>query len=212
VITQHKLKRVALVNDFDLVLRGLAGMLDPFRDRLRVVELDVGTQPQQCVDVALFDTYGHPRNGVDRVRALADDSRVGVVAVYTWAITAEQCQAAVNAGARGVIAKSEPAEGLVHALLAVDAGELVVSPNFRRPHGYTWPGHDLGLTARESEVAAFLSEGLSNRDMADALLISEHTVKSHLKAIFQKTGVASRAQAVARIAADPRFRRIRDAG
>ena len=212
MIKQHKLKRVALVNDFDLVLRGLAGMLDPFRDRLRVVELDVGTRPQHCVDVALFDTYGHPHNGIDRVRALTGDPRVGAVVVYTWAITSEQCEAAVNAGARGVIAKSETAEGLVRALLAIDGGELVVSPNFRRPHGYTWPGHDLGLTARESEVAAFLSEGLSNRDMADALLISEHTVKSHLKAIFQKTGVASRAQAVARIAGDPRFRRIRDAG
>ncbi|HTK17645.1 MAG TPA: response regulator transcription factor [Acidimicrobiia bacterium] len=203
---------MALVNDFELVLRGLAGMLDPFRDRLRVVELDVGTRPKQSVDVALFDTYGHPHNGIDRIRALADDPRVGAVVVYTWAITSEQCEAALAAGARGVIAKSEPAEALVRALIAIDGGELVVSPNFRRPHGYTWPGHDLGLTARESEVAAFLSEGMSNRDMADALLISEHTVKSHLKAIFQKTGVASRAQAVARIAADPRFRRVRDVG
>ena len=146
---QHKLKRVALVNDYELVLRGLAEMLDPFRDRLRVVELDVGTQPQHRVDVALFDTYGHPHNGIDRVRELADDPRVGAVVVYTWAITNEQCEAAVAAGARGVIAKSEPAEALVHALLAIDGGELVVSPGFRRPHGYTWPGHDLGLTARE---------------------------------------------------------------
>jgi len=208
-----KLKRVALVNDYELVLRGLAAMLDPFRDRLRVVELDVGTSPEHSVDVALFDTYGHPRNGIDRVRLLANDERVGGVVVYTWAITNEQCEAAIAAGARGVIAKSEPAESLVHSLLKIDEGEVVVSPVFRRPHGYTWPGHDLGLTARESEVAAFLAEGLSNREMADALAISEHTVKSHLKAIFQKTGVASRAQAVARIAGDPRFRRvIRDAG
>jgi DNA-binding NarL/FixJ family response regulator len=212
VIDQHELKRVAVVNDFDLVVRGLAGMLDQFRDRLRVVELDVKTRPHHCVDIALFDTYGHPHNGIDQVSALADDPRVGAVVVYTWAITAEKCEAAVAAGARGVIAKSEPAEALARALIAVDGGELVVSGSFRRPQGYSWPGHDMGLTARESEVAAFLSEGLSNRDMADALLISEHTVKSHLKAIFQKTGVGSRAQAVARIAADPRFRRIRDAG
>ena len=208
----ERLKRVALVNDYELVLRGLAGILDPFRDRLRVVELDVGTSPQQRVDIALFDTYGHPRNGIDRVHALADDPRVSHVVVYTWAITNEQCDAAVEAGARGVLAKSETAEALVHALLAVADGEVVVSPSFRRPHGYTWPGHDIGLTARESEVAAFLSIGLSNREMADALSISEHTVKSHLKAIFVKTGVASRAQAVARIAGDPRFRRIGNTG
>jgi DNA-binding NarL/FixJ family response regulator len=207
-----RLKRVALVNDYELVLRGLAGMLDPFRDRLRVVELDVGVSPQQHVDIALFDTYGHPRNGLDRVRTLTADPRIGEVAVYTWAITSEQCDAALAAGARGVLAKSEPAEALVHALLAIESGEAVVSPSFRKRHGHTWPGHDLGLTARESEVAAFLSIGLSNREMADALSISEHTVKSHLKAIFVKTGVASRAQAVARIAGDPRFRRIGNTG
>jgi NarL family two-component system response regulator LiaR len=206
------LKRVALVNDYEIVLRGLAGMLDPFRDRIRVVELDVGVEPQHRVDVALFDTYGHPHNGIDRVQKLADDPRVGEVVVYTWAITNEQCEAAVAAGARGVIAKSETAENLVHALLAIDKGELFVSTGFRRPQGYTWPGHDIGLTPRESEVAAFLAVGMSNRDMADALSISEHTVKSHLKAIFQKTGVASRAQAVARIANDPRFRRIGNTG
>ena len=62
-----ELKRVALVNDYELVVRGLAAMLDPFRDRVRVVELDVGTNPEHSVDVALFDTYGHPHNGVDRV-------------------------------------------------------------------------------------------------------------------------------------------------
>jgi NarL family two-component system response regulator LiaR len=206
------LKRVALVNDYEIVLRGLAAMLDPFRDRIRVVELDVGVDPKHRVDVALFDTYGHTHNGIDRVRKLADDPRVGEVVVYTWAITSEQCEAVVAAGARGVVSKSESAENLVHALLAIDRGELFVSPNFRRPEGYTWPGHDIGLTPRESEVAAFLAVGMSNREMADALSISEHTVKSHLKAIFQKTGVASRAQAVARIVGDPRFRRIGNTG
>ena len=199
---------VALVNDFELVLRGLAEMLDPFRNRLRVVEIDVRSHPKRRVDVALYDTYGDAANGIDRVRRLAGDPQIGAVVVYTWAITEAQVDAAVAAGARGVIAKSEPAEALAHALLAVDAGEMVVSPAFRRARGGSWPGDDLGLTARESEVAAFLARGLSNRDMAEALSISEHTVKSHLKTIYRKLGVTSRSAAVARIAADPRFRRV----
>ena len=207
-----RLKHVALVNDYELVLRGLAEMLDPFRDRVRVVELDVDKNPQHQVDLALFDTYGHPRNGIDRVRELADDPRVGALVVYTWSIDHQQVEASVAAGARGVLAKSETAEALVHALFAIDGGEVVVSPVFHRPRGYTWPGQDMGLTARESEVAAFLAQGLSNREMAEALSISEHTVKSHLKAIFQKTGVASRAQAVARISDDSGFRRISRTG
>lgn len=205
-------KLVAIVNDFELVVRGLAEMLDPYRQRVRVVELDVGRNPARRVDVALFDTYGHRRNGLDRVRALSADSRVGSVAVYTWSINDEQIEAALAAGARGVIAKSTSAAELADALLAIDSGELVVSPGFRRKSNAPWPGHDLTLTVRESEVAAFLAEGLSNRDIADALFISEHTVKSHLKAIFQKTGVTSRAQAVARISDSSSFRRMSRSG
>ena len=208
-----ELKRVALVNDYELVLRGLAALLDPFRDRIRVVELDIGhSVPHAPVDIALFDTYGHPHNGLDRVRELADDRpRVGAVVVYTWAITNEQCEAVVAAGARGVIAKSEPAEALVHALLAIDEGEMVVSPAFGARTAT--PGPATTSASRRGERGGGIPrEGLSNREMADALSISEHTVKSHLKAIFQKTGVASRAQAVARIAGDPGFRRIRNTG
>lgn len=204
--------RVAVVNDFELIVRGVAEMLAPFRDRVLVVELDVGTNPASRVDIALFDTYGHARSGVDRVRSLATDPRVGAVAVYTWILPPGQVDAVLTAGARGVLSKSTPADTLVDALTAIDVGDIVVSPVFSRPRERIWPGHDLGLTVRESEVAAFLAEGLSNHEIADALYISEHTVKSHLKAIFQKTGAASRTQVIARLAADPNFRRIRRAG
>jgi DNA-binding NarL/FixJ family response regulator len=207
----HRL-RVAVVNDFELIVRGVAGMLSPFHDRVRVVELVVGNNPKHRVDIALFDTYGHPRGGVDRVRSLASDPRVGTVVAYTWSLPPGQLDAVLAAGARGVLSKSTPAQALVDILVAIDAGEILVSPAFRRRHECGWPGHDFGLTARESEVAAFVAEGLSNHAIADALCISEHTVKSHLKAIFQKAGVVSRTQVIARIAQDVDFRRIRRAG
>jgi DNA-binding NarL/FixJ family response regulator len=203
---------VALVNDFELVLRGLAGVLEPFRDRLRVVELDIDSNPEFRVDIALFDTYGQPRGGLDRVRSLAADPRVGAVAVYTWTLSPARRDATLDAGARGVLAKSITGERLADALLAIAGGEIVVSRAFSPPHQRSWPGHDFGFTPRESEVAAFLVEGLSNQAMADALCISEHTVKSHLKSIFQKTGVASRTQVMARIAEDTAFRRIKRSG
>jgi DNA-binding NarL/FixJ family response regulator len=201
-------KQVAIVNDFELVVRGVAAMLEPF-EHVRVVELDIGTNPRGRVDIALFDTYGHAHQGLDRVRSLAADPGIGVVVVYTWSITPEQIDAALAAGARGVLSKSVPAAELAGALVAIERGELVVSAAFDRPDVAGWPGHELGLTARESEVAALLAKGLSNREIADGLCISEHTVKSHLKAIFQKAGVSSRAQAVAQIANDAEFRRLR---
>jgi DNA-binding NarL/FixJ family response regulator len=204
--------RVALVNDFEVIVRGIEAMLGEFHDRVHVTELDVGSNPDHAVDVALFDTYGHGRGGVDRVQALAADTRVGAVIAYTWALPPGQLDAVLAAGARGVIAKSASARELVDALLAVSEGEIVVSPAFTRPVAASWPGQEFRLTARESDVAAFLVQGLSNQEIADALCISEHTVKSHMKAIFQKTGVSSRTQAVARLAGTSAFRRVDRAG
>jgi DNA-binding NarL/FixJ family response regulator len=198
--------RVALVNDYELVLHGLEGMLRPYAERVLVTELDTAANPENPVEIALFDTYGHAWGGVDRVHSLAIDPRVGAVVVYTWQLPPGQLDAVLSAGARGVLAKSMTADALAGALVAINRGETIVSPIFDRPHEHAWPGHDFGLTLRESEVAALLARGLSNREIAAALFISEHTVKSHLKSVFRKTGVGTRARAVARIKEDTGFR------
>jgi DNA-binding NarL/FixJ family response regulator len=198
---------VALVNDYELVLRGVAEMLRPFRDRIDVVELDVDHNPDYRVDVALFDPYGHAQLGLDRVSSLTSDPNVGRVALYTWMLTPAQRDAAITAGARGIIAKSTPPDQLADALLEIAAGGEFVSTEFGVDQGPPWPGRDFGLTLRESEVAALLSDGLGNKEIAIALWISQNTVKTHLKAIFQKTAVTSRAQAMVRIASGPEFAR-----
>src|SRR6266576_5691664 len=198
--------RVALVNDFELVLRGIEGMLEPYKDRIEVVELDVRGNPASRIDVALFDTYGQPQ-GTERVRSLVADPRVGAVAVYAWRLAPAQVEAVVAAGARGVIDKTTHAPELADALVAIDSGETVVSSEFCNPVGAHWPGQVFGLTVRESEVASLLLQGLSNREIGESLSISEHTVKTHLKGIFHKAGVSSRGQAVARIAGEHDFRR-----
>lgn len=203
--------RVALVNDYELVLHGLEGMLRPYAERVLVTELDTAANPEHAVEIALFDTYGHAWGGVDRVHSLALDPRVGSVVVYTWQLPPGQLEAVLSAGARGVLAKSMTADALADALVAINRGETIVSPAFDRPHDHAWPGHDFGLTLRESEVAALLARGLSNREIAAALFISEHTVKSHLKSVFRKTGVGTRARAVARIKEDTGFRQSRHA-
>jgi DNA-binding NarL/FixJ family response regulator len=187
-------------------------MLRPAADRLVVVELDLDRNPHQRVDVALFDPYGDPQGGLGRVRSLVSDERVGCVAVYAWQVVAEHVDAFLSVGARAVLAKSAPPEAIADALLAIDDGAIIVHPSFGPPGERTWPGHDAGLSERESEVAALLSHGLSNREIAQGLFISEHTVKSHLKAIFHKTGAASRGQAIARILGDTGFRHVDKVG
>ncbi len=197
--------RVALVNDYEIVLRGLESMLAPYRDRIDVVELDVERNPDEVVDVALFDTYGHPRLGLDRISNLARDPHVRAVAVYTWASSPERFEAARAAGARGVLAKSMTAEALVEAIQQIARDGEYVSAHFGRLVRPPWPGYDLGLTLRESEVAIFLAQGMRNRDIAAALWVSENTVKTHLKSIFQKASVTSRAEAIVRISRDASF-------
>ena len=158
-----------------------------------------------AVEVALFDTYGHVRLGLDRVRSLAHFPNVGAVAVYTNYATPEHCAEALAAGARGVLSKSMRADELADALFAIADGSQVVSDNFGDGRDEAWPGHDFGLTPRESEVAALLGQGMSNKEIARALWVSEHTVKTHLKAIFRKTTATSRSQAIVRIAGDAGF-------
>lgn len=199
--------RLALVNDYELILHGLQSLLAPFQDRVQVVEVDVQRQPVSNVDIALFDPYGHSHLGIDEVTALVKNPRVSAVAVYTWQVLTGQVDKLIDAGASAVLAKSLSGEALVAELERVAQGETVVSQDFRLNTAMSWPGADLRLTERESEVVTFLASGMSNRDIADAMTLSENTVKTHLKSIFQKIGVSSRAQAVARIVTDPAFQR-----
>lgn len=198
---------VAVVNDYELVVQGVASMLRSYRDRIEIVELDVCENPHRHVDVALFDAYGHGQLGVDRVASLARDEHVGAVVVYAGQSTSEQRDTALAAGARGLLSKSMGADALAEALLAIADGHQVVSEEFGDAEEPQWPGHEFGLTSRESEVAALLAQGMSNKELAAALWISENTVKTHLKGIFQKTTATSRTQAIVRIAGDAQFAR-----
>jgi two-component system, NarL family, response regulator LiaR len=197
--------RVAIVNDYEVIVAGLRAMLAPQRHRVDVVELDVERDPDHRVDVALFDTYGQPGLGLPRVRSLVHSDRVAAVAVYTWGLSQASRHAALQAGARGLIAKALPAQALVEALWAVEGGQVVDTGGFRGPAQGPWPGSQWGLTARESETLALLAIGMTNRSIAEALFVSENTVRTHLKAVFRKLSVTSRSQAVARALSDPGF-------
>lgn len=203
-VPDHPL-RLTIVNDYELIVTGLAGMLKPYADRVSVVEFDVRAEPVQKVDLALFDTYGQPSLGVSRIRSMADNDHVGAVVVYTWTLSDAGRAAAREAGARGLVAKSLPAAQLVEALEAVAAGEWVETGDFRPPGPGQWPGVNWGLSARESETLALLATGMGNRAIAEALYVSENTVRTHLKAVFRKLGATSRSQAVARALTDAGF-------
>ena len=64
-------------------------------------------------------------------------------------------------------------------------------------HGHIWPGSEMGISERESDVLRLIVDGMNNRAVAEKLFISEDTVKTHVRAIFRKLGVSERSQAVA---------------
>ncbi len=191
--------RIALIDDYDVVVHGLAHMLEPFRDRVEVVELDVNEPVSVDVDIALYDTFAQPECDRDDFRALLGNPHAGKVVVYTWSFDAALVAAARRQGVHGYLAKSLPARHLVDALEAVHNGETVVSMPRKRVNstpGLDWPGRGQGLTDRESEILALITQGRSNAEIAALSYLSPNTVKSYIRTIYRKIGAGSRTQAV----------------
>ena len=76
--------RLAIVNDYEVVVHGLASMLRSYSDRVDVVEVDVNTHPKASVDIALFDTFAQSFRDRERIARLVSDPGIGKVVVYTW--------------------------------------------------------------------------------------------------------------------------------
>lgn len=204
--------RVAVANDYELVVAGLAGMLGPYSPRVEVAgEVVIGQRPGEPVDIVLYDTFGREGLAADQLGALLGTEGVDRVAVYTFTPTPLLEQTAASLGAVAVLPKTLTGEELVRALEAIaDGREPDVPSRLRHTADERfWPGRDRGLTERESEVVVLLAQGLRNQEIAQALYVSIDTVKTHLRAAFRKLGVTNRAQATAAVLRDPAFGRVR---
>ncbi len=191
--------RVALVNDYEIVIEGLRALLHPYDPEIRVVELDVKRGPRRAVDITLFDTYGE-EDPNDRVRELVADPTNGAIIVFSFSNDTVAVRALLRAGAGGFISKAVPAIQIVDGIRAVSRGETVTltkrSQRAALPEDLRWPGRDAGLTERESELLALLPTGMTNRELAAHLYVSENTIKTQLRGLFAKLGVRNRVQAV----------------
>lgn len=121
-----------------------------------------------------------------------------VLVAYTWSFHPRLIESARHHGVHGYLAKSLPARELVQSLEAVHAGQVVISEPPRRAlsaPGLNWSGRGEGLTDRESEILALITQGRSNAEVAVSYL-SPNTVKSYIRSIYRKIGAGSRTQAV----------------
>lgn len=192
--------RVAIVNDYELVVAGVAAMLAPHHERVAIVELNSGLPVLSDVDVVLYDTFGQVQgDGVD-LDDLVRGSRARVV-IFSWNTQPALVRAAIDRGAAGYLSKGLTADQIVGGLEAVHGGETVTPPESTtavdRGAAGDWPGRERGLTAREAEVLALITQGLSNQEIAQRSYLSINSVKTYIRTAYRKIEVTRRSQAVA---------------
>ncbi|NUT96829.1 MAG: response regulator transcription factor [Saccharothrix sp.] len=192
--------RVLVVDDHPVVRFGLAGLLQ--RDFEVVAEAATGEDALRYAttlkpDVVLMDLQlGAGIDGVEatkRIRALPDPPEVVVLTTYD---SDADVVRAVEAGATGYLLKDAPPDELADAVRRAAQGQTVLSPDIARRLMRTVRDPAPALSKREVEILDHLARGLSNREIAKALFISEATVKTHLVRIFDKLGVETRTAAV----------------
>jgi DNA-binding NarL/FixJ family response regulator len=209
--------RVLVADDQRLVRDGLAmvlGLLPDVElvgtaaDGREVVELAARHRP----DVVLMDLRMPNVDGVEATRLIRSQLPDIQVIILTTYADDDSIFAALEAGARGYLTKDAGAEEIARAIDRVTRGDAMLDPAVQARlidtfHAGPRPGPRPsspvrgrlpdGLTAREGEVLTLIADGLSNSEIAEALFVSEATVKTHINRLFTKTAVRDRAQAVA---------------
>lgn len=173
-------------------------MLEPFSDVIEVVELDLDLPVTRPVDIALYDTFTRTNLGSDDLDDLCESPHVGRVVLYTWHLSEELVASALSRGVHAALHKSLDAEGLVKALTSLQEQHLDVIPFAEDPSlaSNSWPGRDLGLTAREAEIIALVTSGLSNNEIAERTYLSINSVKTYIRSAYRTMGVTSRSRAI----------------
>ncbi|MFE5791235.1 response regulator [Streptomyces sp. NPDC056503] len=203
--------RVVVADDQELVRSGFALILDVQDDIEVVAEVADGAEAVEAVrrlrpDVALLDIRMPRMDGIEACRTISAESACRTVILTTFDSDAYVYEA-LHAGASGFLLKDVRRDDLVHAVRVVAAGDSLLAPSVARrlveqytaggPRRTVAPDPRLDvLTGRERETLLLLARGLSNAEIAAELVVSEHTVKTHVGNVLAKLGLRDRIQAV----------------
>ncbi|MGW0737636.1 response regulator [Streptomyces sp. NPDC002851] len=193
--------RVLLCDDHTVVRAGLLALLGSAPDIEVVGEAGTGEEAVALAakltpDVVLMDLQlGPGMDGVEATRRIAA-TEVHVLVLTTYDTDADVTRA-IEAGATGYLLKAERPEELFAAIHSAAQGRTALSPPVASRVMAQMRSPRPELTSRERDILGQLARGLSNREIARALFISEATVKTHLGRIYEKLGVETRAGAVA---------------
>jgi two-component system nitrate/nitrite response regulator NarL len=200
--------RLLIVDDHTMFRQGLVSLLQGEAEFQVVGQAAGGQEALRLAgelqpDVVLMDVMMPEMGGVEATRRLLETTPHARILMLTVSEEDEDLLAAIQAGARGYILKNADADALLEAIRRVHAGEAVLSPAvtlrvLQAVRAATPPpAREKPLTPREQEVLWLLARGASNCQIAETLMISENTVKTHVGHILEKLGIHSRHQVAA---------------
>jgi DNA-binding NarL/FixJ family response regulator len=204
--------RVVVVDDQEIVRAGFAALLETQADFAVAGTAADGEEAvrlcrDQRPDVVLMDVRMPTLDGIEATRQLAEDGAVTprVIMLTTFDLD-EYVYDALGAGASGFLLKDVTAEALFDAVRVVAAGDALLAPTVTRrlvsefarlrPALPPRPEAIAELTPRETEVLRLVAEGLSNGEIAERLVVSDETVKTHVSRVLAKLHLRDRTQAV----------------
>ncbi len=203
--------RIVVADDHQVVRAGFAELLDTQPDFTVVGTAAHGAEAVHVChelhpDVVLMDVRMPGMDGLQATRQLTAGDGPRILILTTFDLD-EYVYDALRAGASGFLLKDVTAERLFEAVRVIAAGQALLAPaitrrlisEFARQHRTTDPPTPAGLgmlTPRETQVLRLIAEGLSNLEIADRLVVTEQTVKTHVSRLLAKLGLRDRTQAV----------------
>lgn len=202
--------RILLAEDHVVVRQGTRQLLEREEDFEIVGEAGDGEEAVRLAqevkpDIVIMDVAMPKLSGIEATRQIKAILPATSVLVLTGYDYDEYIFSMLEAGAAGYLLKSVSGDELIGAVRAVFAGEPMIHPTvlrklmtrFKTPAAKPTPASSLlPLSEREMEVLKVAAKGMSNRDIAHELFISERTVQAHMRSIFNKLGVGSRSEAI----------------
>lgn len=201
--------QVMLVDDHAVLRDGIRSFLDGEKDIEVVGEATSGQEAIEGIqrlkpDVVLMDINLPDKNGIEVteiVKKMCPECKVLILTMYDHD---EYLMSSIRAGADGYLLKDAPSDQVVDAIRTVFKGDSIIHPSLtKKLMNYHYhqkqtdsQSSESELSEREREVLVLLAKGLSNKDIAEQLFISDKTVKIHVSKILKKFGVKSRSQAV----------------
>lgn len=198
--TRSRKIQVLIADDHALVRRGFAAIINMEDDVIVVGEAADGEEAVDLwrrlrPDVVLMDLSMPKVEGVEAIKRIRSEDAEAAIIVLTTFDHDEDIYAGLRAGAKAYLLKDAQPEELFRCIRTVHSGEAYLQPKVAAKLAQRV--QEEPLTEREVQILKLLAEGKSNRSIGQALYITESTVKSHLKSLFIKLDVTSRAEAIA---------------